>query len=313
MIGNKINLLNMKTVLITGGTGFLGSHIIEELLLQKYEVIALKRSSSNLSRCMNFVDKVRWICCDNIEDAEQEILNSHPNILIHAAWNGVKASDRDNWVEQGKNLSFLSALLEIVKKANITKIIALGSQAEYGNFEGVIDETHHCNPNSAYGANKVCASTIIKSFAEQNNIPWYWIRIFSVYGPREEKNWLIPATINNLLHLKTMDLTPCEQRYDYLYTKDFTNGIFRVVNNSNVESGIYNMSSGQSTKIKDILTYLENKIAANQNLLQIGALPYRPNQVMHMEGNSNKFFQAFKFNPTYNITKGLDETLNYYK
>lgn len=313
MIGNKINLLNMKTVLITGGTGFLGSHIIEELLSQKYEVIALKRSSSNLSRCMNFVDKVRWICCDNIEDAEQEILNSHANLLIHAAWNGVKASDRDNWVEQEKNLSFLSALLEIVKKANITKIIALGSQAEYGNFEGVIDETHNCNPNSAYGANKVCASTIIKSFAEQNNISWYWIRIFSVYGPREERNWLIPATINNLLNLETMNLTPCEQRYDYLYTKDFANGILSVVNDGASKSGIYNMSSGQSIKIKDILTYIENKIAPKKNLLKIGALPYRLNQVMYMEGNSDKFFKAFNFIPTYNITQGLDETINYYK
>ena len=302
----------MKTILITGATGFLGSHIVEELINQGNKVVGLKRNTSNLWRCESFKDQIQWINSDILTDAESEIIKCSPDILIHAAWNGVKASDRDNWIEQEKNLSYLVSLLEIVKKTNITKIIALGSQAEYGNFEGSVDENYPCKPTSAYGTIKVCASILFKSFAELNKLDWYWLRIFSIFGPREETNWLIPATIINLFGKKVMNLTPCEQQYDYLFTKDFAFGILKVVKNSNNISGIYNMSSGQSIKLKDILTYLENKLSPKQKLLQIGALPYRPNQVMHMEGNSKSFFQSFDFHPEYSIYEGLDNTLKYY-
>lgn len=308
MTGNK-----MKTVLVTGATGFLGSHIAEELVKRGFQVVALKRSTSNLWRCKEFNEQIRWIDCDNLIDAESEIINSNPVILIHAAWNGVKASDRDNWIEQETNLSFLVSLLEIAKKAKISKIIALGSQAEYGNFEGYINEDYKCNPNNAYSSIKVCASTILKSCAEQNEIDWYWVRIFSVFGPREEKNWLIPATINNLLEKKMMELTPCEQKYDYLYIKDFASGILSIIEKTSAVSGIYNMSSSTSIKIKDILSFLEGKISPKQKLLHIGALPYRLNQVMHMQGNSDRFFQTFNFKPKSNIYEGLEETLDYYR
>lgn len=307
MTGNKA-----KKILITGATGFLGSHIAEELINQGFKVVALKRSTSNIWRCASFNEKIQWINCDNFIDAEPEIIKCNPEILIHAAWNGVSASTRDNWVEQEKNLFFFVSLLEIAKKAGVNKIIALGSQAEYGTLEGVVNEDSQCNPNNAYGATKLCTSALLKAFAEQNKIEWYWIRLFSVFGTREEKNWLIPAAINNLLKKKEMALTPCEQKYDYLFTKDFTAGILSVVNNHDNISGIYNMSSGKSIALKDILFFIENKLSPKHKLLQIGILDYRPNQVMHMQGNSDHFFQSFNFRPTYSINEGLEETINYY-
>jgi nucleoside-diphosphate-sugar epimerase len=111
---------------------------------------------------------------------------------------------------------------------------------------------------------------------------------------------------------KEMALTLCEQKYDYLFTKDFACGILRVVTSSKSISGIYIMSSGRSIKIKDILSFLENRISPQKKLLQIGALPYRPNQIMHMEGNSERFFQSFNFRPVFSVFEGLDEAINYY-
>jgi nucleoside-diphosphate-sugar epimerase len=307
------NLLSlMKKVLLTGASGFLGSHLAEELLHQGFSVVALKRNASNIWRCCDFSDRIKWVNCDNISDAESLIVESKPEILIHTAWSGVKASDRDNLIEQEKNLSFLVSLLEISKKAGINKIIALGTQAEYGTFEGIVDETYPCNPNSAYGAAKLCSSVLLKTFSEQNNIDWFWIRIFSVFGPKEDKNWLIPATINNLLDKKGMELTLCDQKYDYLYTKDFVLGILSIIKFNNNQSGIYNMSSGKSIKLKDMLTFLENRLSPNKKLLKIGALPYRPNQVMHMQGNSDRFFNSFNFRPIHSTFEGLEETIKYY-
>lgn len=302
----------MKTILITGVTGFLGSHIAEELVRQRFSVVALKRSTSNLWRCKSFRDQIKWINCDSLVDAESEIIKCKPEILIHAAWNGVKVSDRDNWIEQEKNILFFVSLLEVAKKAGINKIIALGSQAEYGKFEGIVDETYQCNPNNAYGTIKLCCSTMLRTYAEQNMIDWYWIRIFSVFGPKEEKDWLIPATINNLLDKKEMKLTECDQKYDYLYTEDFASGILNIIKCHSCRSGIYNLSSGKSIRIKDILSFLEDRLSPQQKLLKIGALSYRPNQVMHMQGDSDLFFKSFSFKPKFNVFGGLEETIKYY-
>jgi len=303
----------MKTILITGATGFLGSHIAEGLVRQKYKVVATKRKLSSMNRANDFREKVTWIDSDDEIILEKEILKYNPDILIHAAWGGVKADDRNNWSEQGKNLSFLLSLFNIIKKTKISKIISLGSQAEYGKFEGIIDEEYPCNPNSAYGAIKVSSSILLKSFAEQNNIEWYWIRLFSVFGPGEDLDWLIPSAINNLITKRVMSLTLCEQKYDYLYIKDFVRGILAVIQSNNNYSDVYNFSSGKSIELKEILTYLENKLSPRKKLLAFGEFPYRANQVMHMQGNSDKFFQTFNFKPNYSIFEGLEETVKYYK
>jgi len=275
-------------------------------------VIALKRKNSNTLRCEVFNDNIEWLDCDDLIEIESLIINSEPEILIYAAWNGVKAVDRDNWVEQEKNISFLVSMFEVVKKTNISKIIALGSQAEYGNFEDVVDENCQLNPNTAYGAIKVSVSILLKSFAEQNKIEWYWIRLFSVFGTREDEDWLIPSTIKNLVEQKEMLLTPCEQKYDYLYVQDFATGILEVVKCEKNFSGIYNLSSNNSLKIKEILLDLEKQLSPNKKILLIGELPYRANQTMKIQGNSNLFYKTFNFQPTYSINDGLNETIDYY-
>ena len=203
-------------------------------------------------------------------------------------------------------------MLEISKKAGIKKVLALGTQAEYGIFEGIVDENYMCNPNSAYGAAKLCASILLRTYAEQNSFDWYWLRIFSVFGPREDKTWLIPASINNLLDKKEMALTPCEQKYDYLFTKDFVSGILSVIKCNDSKSGIYNMASGKSLRLKDILAFLEEKLSPKEKLLQFGALSYRPGQVMNIQGNSDLFNNTFGFQPKYSVFNGLEETINFY-
>lgn len=307
------NILSMSSIVISGASGFLGSHIAENLINEGYNIIALKRYSSNLWRCKDFADKIKWFNIEDIDKVITEIISYKPDLFIHTAWNGVSAENRDNWVEQEKNLFLLISFLDLVKITGISRVIALGSQAEYGKFEGEVNEDHQCNPINAYGANKLCASILLKSFAEQNMIKWYWIRLFSVFGPREEQNWLIPSTIRNLLINNEMALTQCNQRYDYLYAKDFATGIHSIIKKEDAKPGVYNMSSGRSTMLKDILVFLENRLSPNQKLLKFGEINYRPNQVMHMQGDSNRFFKTFEFNPPPNIYIGLEETIKYYK
>jgi len=301
-------------ILITGATGFIGSHIAEKSINNGHKVIALKQPLSSIDRCKDFSDRIIWIdFIDNIEFMVQILSEFNPKIFIHCAWKGVNAEERNSVLVQTENILFFAKLLLISQRIGIKKIIVLGSQAEYGYFTGRINESVICNPITPYGIIKYSSSLLLKQFAEQNNLEWYWLRLFSVYGPKEGPNWLIPSVISHIIFKKTIDLTPCEQMYDYIYVEDLANAIVSICNCDANHSGVYNLSSNQSYKLIDVLNFIENYIGTEGSYLRFGAIPYREKQIMHYEGDSTKFYQTFRFNAEHNLKNGLIKTIEYFK
>ncbi len=302
--------MNYKRILITGVTGFLGANITEKLCFEGYEVLAIKRENSDLWRCIEFKEQVKLI---NIEgnEFESDIVKFKPEVLVHTAWNGVSSKDRNNLSNQIENILLLVKLLKIVKKAGIKKIIALGSQAEYGYFNGRVNEKFSCNPITYYGSVKLATLQILRTFSELNNVRWYWLRLFSIYGPKEGTNWLIPFVIKKMLNDESIDLTLCQQKYDYIFIEDFTSAIVKTIE-TDVNNGVYNLSSNKSTELKIVIEELRNIMYSNSKL-NFGALPYRNNQIMHIEGDSTNFFINFDYKLNIKFEEGLEKTFLYYK
>jgi nucleoside-diphosphate-sugar epimerase len=274
-----------QTILITGITGFLGSQIAKELNAECLDLIATKRKSSNLLRCIEFSNNVKWI--DLSDNWEEQIIDLKPQIIIHSAWEGVGAIDRDNWQVQMNNLQLTLKLLEIAKQVKVEKFIAFGSQAEYGAFSEIIDEDYVIDPKSAYGLSKYLCSQTIKVFCEQNNIDWYWLRLFSFFGEKEASNWFIPTLIKNISENKPMDMTPGEQRYAYMYIGDLAAIIVKLLKSS-ANSGVYNLSSKQSVSLKEIVEKIINIIKPVNPQVNFGAMAYRENQPMLIQGTVSK-------------------------
>ena len=107
--------MHSRYILITGITGFLGSHIAESLV-DNYNVIGLKRKKSNVWRCENFKDKVIWIDIDTDTDYTNELSKYSLETIIHGAWIGVESQEREDWSVQTKNIYFLLELLQVAKK-----------------------------------------------------------------------------------------------------------------------------------------------------------------------------------------------------
>lgn len=300
----------MNKVLITGITGFLGSHIAENLIASNIKVVGLKRKSSDTWRCKEFEDAVHWVDIDEDGLYEKELSSMDFDTVIHGAWIGVESDLRNNWGEQSKNISFLLSLLEISKNAGASKFIFLGSQAEYGSFNGKISEDYPANALNAYAGVKLACLELVKTFCLTNHMDWIWLRLFSFFGEKENSNWLIPSLIRSMKTESQMDFTKGEQKYAYLYVKDFAT-IMNSVIASPVQSGIYNVSSSESRTIKSLIEEIRDYVNPNF-VLNFGALPYRENQSMHMEGNSEKLFsQIGKINPT-DFKRALVDTLDYY-
>jgi nucleoside-diphosphate-sugar epimerase len=303
--------METNAIVITGANGFIGKNLCSYFIKLGYNVIGLVRDVEN---CQNdtFFSSFQDLAFYNYNSTNliDTLKSKKASVIIHTAWQGVSAKDRENWQIQLQNLDLISKVLEIGKLAGITKFISLGSQAEYGSYEGRIDETYPINPNSAYGTVKQMASILWLNYCRINNLSSFWLRIFSIFGPNEDPNWFISNLIHRLKADESVELTGCEQRYDYTYVEDFAENLNSIIINGNFEdSGIYNLSSNSSISLKEIANLVFEKLEKKGELL-FGRMPYRLNQVMHMEGNSNKF--ATKFGLFHqNFETNIDKLLSY--
>lgn len=301
--------MTKKYILITGITGFLGSHIAENLI-NNYNVIGLKRKNSNISRCEEYKDKVIWIDIDGDNDYIKELTNYFIDTIIHGAWIGVESIERDDWLIQAKNIQFLIELLQVAKKTGVKKFVFLGSQAEYGYINGIVTEDDLCEALNAYGSVKLACLEILKTFSNNNNINWLWLRLFSLFGEKENESWLLPSLIEKIKTENEMDFTLGEQRYAYLYVKDFALIIDKIVA-LEIQSGIYNVSSNIVRSIRSLVEEVRDRINPEFQL-NFGALKYRDNQSMHMQGSINKLNgQIGKLEFT-DFSIAIENTIKYY-
>ncbi|WP_375416575.1 NAD-dependent epimerase/dehydratase family protein [uncultured Hymenobacter sp.] len=300
-------------VLLTGATGFIGSHLAEVLLAAGYEVGALRRSSSDLRRLAAVQDQLVWINSDD-PSWETQLLAWQPGILVHAAWlGGVSAGQRDDWLAQLTNLDFLLRLLELLAQGPLRQVVALGSQAEYGAFEGRVDEAYPPRPTSAYGAVKLAALQVVRTFCETRGLSWQWLRIFAAFGPREDRHWFVSHIITSLLAAeKPLEMTPGEQRYDYSHVRDLAGAVCQVLGAGVQQSGVYNIGANAAISLRELVGIVQ-ELTATQGEVRLGAVPYREGQVMHLEGNSHHFEHVFGPIVRTPLRPALAETIAYWR
>jgi nucleoside-diphosphate-sugar epimerase len=304
--------MNQKKILITGITGFIGFHIAEALLKKKFEVIGLKRKHSDSWRCESIANKIIWV--EIGETLEEKLVALQPNIIIHCAWNGAGADKRNDTDIQHENLDFLSTILQLTKKLKIEKFIGLGSQAEYGYLDKIVSESDKVKPHSAYGKAKVKASKNVEKFFNKQKTNWYWLRLFSFYGSKEATNWFVPFIINSLLNnKKVIPLSPCTQRYAYLYVDDLVKYIIKLTEKENPPSGIYNISGSKALTLKEVVEKIHHSLKNSTSKLDFGAFPIRQNQSILLKGNMSKFHKNIGIIKKTRLDEGIKKTIEYYK
>lgn len=279
-------------ILITGATGFIGSHIAENLINEGHQVYAICRNQSNFDKCDQFKNKVTWINQD-LPEWERKLEGIELDQFIHTAWAGVTSAERDDWVLQLTNFEFSKTMIDLAIRLNAKKLICLGSQAEYGLYNYKVTEDHVPEPTDAYGAVKLLTLYYLQNVASKNDLIWYWLRLFSILGENENKSWLLSQVMDKLLSGEEIELTQGEQFYDYLYIADFIHALNQIITCNSDLSGVYNICSGHPVKIKQLLLLVAEKLNVNVSALKFGAISYRKNQNMYMVGSAERFETIF--------------------
>lgn len=300
----------MKKAIITGATGMIGISLINYLLSQDVEIIAIIRPSSGRVECLPKNNKLKIIECDMENFETLEIKEDEYDVFYHLAWMGTTGESRNDICMQNKNIEYTINAIKLAGRIGCKRFLGAGSQAEYGRVEGNISPETQVNPETAYGIAKLCAGKMGNLLAEQLNIEFIWTRILSIYGPYDNAGTMVMSSIINMLEGKVQEYTKAEQMWDYLYVEDVAKALYLIAEKGE-KNKIYCIGSGKVHPLYEYIYQIRNAI--NPKLeLNIGAKPYSRKQVMYLCANIEEL-EKIGFKPEVEFKEGINKTIEWYK
>lgn len=303
--------MNAMRVILTGATGFIGSAMLAELNRRKIRTLVLLRPESDRRRLPPTALENSLVFSQLDEPGLADKLRcKQPEVFIHCAWRGVSGQDRNADYQLAENVPFTLASVELAAAAGCRQWIGLGSQAEYGNANRILDEKAPTQPTTLYGQAKLAAGAGALALCANKNLAGAWLRIFSTYGPGDHPHWMIPHVIREFLSERAPQVTRCEQKWDYLFVTDAARAIANVAD-GNI-SGVFNLGSGEAWPLKTIIETIRAEL---KSPLQpaYGAIPYRSDQVMHLQADIAKLRTATGWLPQVSLEDGIKKTVAYEK
>jgi nucleoside-diphosphate-sugar epimerase len=295
----------MKKVLLTGATGFIGSHCIAPLLERGYEVHATSRTVPPDADA-----RVAWHPADLLQGGGQALVERvNPSHLLHLAWYVVPGK----LIGAPENFDWVRASFELVRAfadAGGKRLAVCGSGYEYDWAHGYCTEgLTPTVPDTVYGSCKHALHELVRSFAAVRELSAAWPRVFFLYGPREHPQRLVSSVILSLLKGEPARTSHGRQVRDYMHVQDVADGLVAVLDSDHV--GAVNVSSGQATTLREIVL-TAGRLLGRPELVQLGALPARANDVPLVVG-ANARAGALGFTPRYDLESGLGQTIAWWK
>lgn len=289
-------------IVISGASGFLGSWITR-VLSRNHEIIALVRPESNTS-WISEIQNIK-IIREKSDLWHETIQKINSDALILCDWEGVGNQDR-NSKEQFLNVFRLNKIVESLANSKTKIVLGIGSQAELGPISEIITESALDNPTTLYGEAKVKSRLSLEAALKDSDVRFVWMRIFSIYGPFDNGNWLIPNLIDTLIAGNRMSLTKCEQEWSYLHAYDLANAFECAIINESI-CGIVNVGNPQTIILKDAVQEVAAQLQSS-GLLDFGKVPYRDDQVMKMKP-ACETLSSFQWSPQVGFGEGIRQTI----
>lgn len=302
----------MNRAIITGPTGSIGIALINELVKNKVEVVAVCRPGSKRMSRIPKCDKVKVVEC-GLEEIYKlsELVKDEVDVFYHFAWDGTFGSTRNDMELQNNNVKYALEAVKAAKELGCHKFVGAGSQAEYGRVEGMLTPDTPAFPENGYGIAKLCAGQMTRIMCEQLGIEHVWTRILSIYGPYDGENTMIMSTIYKLLKGEKPLLTAGEQMWDYMYSKDVARA-FYLIGEKGKNGSTYCLGSGNARLLKEYVMMLRDAIDS-QLPLGIGDVPYGDKQVMYLCANIDNLREDTGFVPEISFEEGIRETIEWCK
>ena len=320
----------MKKIIVTGGSGFIGSNLISLLLKKKYFVINVDKLSysANSYNVKNFKKNRNYLFYKtdiNKTSKILQILNKHKPIGI---FNLAAETHVDRSIDKAhhfirSNIVGVYSLLEAIRKFENNKVkkiklLQISTDEVYGDIpkNKKADENHNYNPSSPYSASKAAADQFIKSYSRTYGLKIMIAHPCNNYGPNQHPEKFIPKMIFNILNNKPLPIYGDGKNVrEWIYVKDNCEALLKIFlkgkNNQN-----YNIGSGIRLKNTDIakklLDIAKRRVTGNPSKTKIIFVKDRPGHDERYALNSKLIKKEIKWKHKLSISKGLLKTLEWY-
>ncbi len=281
-------------ILITGGSGFIGSHLVDQLMEQNHQIVVL----DNLFRGkIEFIEK--WLAHPRFTFLQGDIRDgqqvrdacSDCEIVYHlAAQSNVLGAVSDIRYSFETNVVGTFNVLQAAKEAGVRRLIFTSSREAYGEAQYLpVDETHPLNSKNAYGASKLAGEAYCRIFQNSGKLEVAVLRLANVYGLRDF-NRVIPIFIENVLKGKELTIYGGEQLIDFIEIPVVIEALIQAADKSDILTGPVNVGSGKGISLFELADRI-NRLFGSQS--QISVKPVRNSEVMQYTADIKRFKKLF--------------------
>lgn len=301
----------MNYILVTGGTGFIGSHLVERLLNENYNVILLKRSFSNTWRINHLFDEFsnQLVLLDvDLVDLEDVFSKYSIDGVFHLAtyYNKRPTFDEINPMAES-NLLFPINIINLAVKYGVKYFINTGTFMEYTLNDEQLVSSYDLDPKIFYSATKISFEEILKYFEANYDIKASTLKIYSPFGDKDEVSKIIPYLINNTLNNQEISINYPDNKLNLVYVDDIVSAFVKVMQNilKFNKYEVFDVANNVSYTLGEICHFIENYIKngeiSTMKGFSVGNIP------------NIKYNEKISWKPEIGIEEGLKRTIEYYR
>lgn len=295
--------------------------LVGELLKNRISTtVFLRRDSKRNSHVTDWFSKelaqgllkTEYVSLEELSGYMCSAADSEGGIFYHLGWSGTFGAQRNDASLQQKNVDYTLDAVRLAGRLGCEHFIGVGSQAEYGRFEGRLTPETGTFPENEYGRAKLAAGIESGRLCGELGIRHSWVRVLSVYGPFDGKDTMIMSVIRGLLSGNRVSLTGGEQVWNYLYSGDAARALFMLgASQLNSESRVYCLAGAGECELKEYILTLCRLAGADEKLLDFGDIPYSDRQVMHLTADIGRIKDDCGFVPMTNFEDGIEKTIEW--
>ena len=298
-----------KNILIIGGTGFLGYHLAKKCLSKKWHVTSI---STNSPKKIRFLPKVKYLIMDiTKKDLISKKIKSNYDFVVNF---GGYVNHSEKLKTYKSHYIGCKNLANIFNKKKIKSFIQIGSSVEYGDAKSPQKENNKTDVKmlkSTYGKAKLMATNYLLKLNKKHNFPCTIIRLYLVYGPYQDKNRLIPHTLNECLNDNAFMCSSGKQYRDFLFVDDLIKAIFKCFNNQKSIGEIINIASGKPRNVKKVILFIKKNI--NLGKPMFGKISLRKDEILRLYPSILKAKKILNWEPYTSFQNGIKKIVKHYK